>query len=376
MTKNNSDSSQKKVRKVGRPKKRGRKRKYYNSSKKEKKSKVKKGYSHNLSYQKVRQVLWENFSNDFADYRAFISNKSDAQGKKIKGTSIVSIVFNECKQFECTDEDIKRIYLQLNRQKNDDNVPLIPDDYFDPHPYWQLITEDWWSGLDERLWVVSSDLLFDPDYFLGIFGSDRCIDKDGEIKDIGRCNEKDGDRIVRGKAIRFQEFVNYCNQMQLQGFAEDSGEVPHFCFVGKDEQFDREAFYNEANKRWEINIIIVTPNGDREDYGFEPSEPDQDLDADLISTIVQNKKKPLEEEKVKDEVKISSDENRIKEIELALKEADVKLKEAEARIIEAETKQKEIVSKEKRSKQVDKLLDKYLAGELTAEQLERLLKLL
>jgi hypothetical protein len=152
--------------------------------------------------------------------------------------------------------------------------------------------------------------------------------------------------------------------------------VKFLIFVGKDEQFDREAFFNEANKRWEINIIIVTPNGDREDYGFEPNEPDQDLDADLISTIVQNKKKPIEEEKVSDEVKISSDEIRKKEIELALKEADVKLKEAEARIIEAETKQKEIVSKEKRSEQVDKLLDEYLAGKITAEQLERLLKLL
>jgi hypothetical protein len=85
-----------KKRKVGRPKKRGRKKKYYTPKKKSKKV-AKKGFSRNVTYNRVRAILWSNFKDDFASYRALISNQTDEEGNKIKGSSIVSQVFSQCK---------------------------------------------------------------------------------------------------------------------------------------------------------------------------------------------------------------------------------------------------------------------------------------
>ena len=52
-----------KKRKVGRPKKRGRKKNYYTPKKKTKKV-ASKGFSRNLTYNRVRSVLWSNFKDD------------------------------------------------------------------------------------------------------------------------------------------------------------------------------------------------------------------------------------------------------------------------------------------------------------------------
>ena len=70
-----------KKRKVGRPKKRGRKKSYYTPKKKTKKV-AKKGFSRNLTYNRVRAVLWANFKDDYPNYRAFISNLTDEEGNK------------------------------------------------------------------------------------------------------------------------------------------------------------------------------------------------------------------------------------------------------------------------------------------------------
>ena len=71
-----------KKRKVGRPKKRGRKKVYYKAKKKKTQNKQK-GFSSNATYNRVRQVLWQNYKDDFVSYRAFISNQRDENGNPI-----------------------------------------------------------------------------------------------------------------------------------------------------------------------------------------------------------------------------------------------------------------------------------------------------
>jgi len=395
MAKKDENISRKKVRKkVGRPKKRGRKKKSYYVPKKKRNTKtVKKGISKNVTYQRVRKVLWEQFKNDFLNYREFISNKTDVNGNKIKGTSIVSLVLKECKDLDCNEQDIVRIYRQIRGTDDGlgldiDDIPLIPDSYFDPRPYWEIIAEDWWSGLDERLWIVSDDLLFDPNYFLAILGSDRCIDKDGKLKEVGKCDSKLGDRIVRGKAYRFQEFVNYCNEIQqFREYKLTTDDVPHFRFAGEniEDESDRQPFYNEETKRWEINIVIVTYTNEIKNFNFNPKEPDTNVNIELVNQIIDNlKKEDLEEPIIEpiipidlkiEPTKKEKEDLTVENIELLLKESDLKIKEAEARIKEAETKEKELKLEEKRSDRKDILLNKFLSGEITAEQLEGLLKL-
>jgi hypothetical protein len=135
-------ANSKKKRKVGRPKKRGRKRKYTKSKKKNTKLQSR-GFGSNVSYNRVRSLLWENYKNDFVSYRDFISNSKDENGNKIKGTSIVSQVYNECKDVQCSDDDINQIYLGIKGQDKDSDVPAIPESYFEPRPYWELITENY-----------------------------------------------------------------------------------------------------------------------------------------------------------------------------------------------------------------------------------------
>ena len=226
----------KKVRKVGRPKKRGRKKKYYKPKikGKSKSAKVKKAYAHNVTYNRVRQVIWENYKEDFPSYRVFIANKVDADGNKIKGSSIVSVVFRECKSLDCNDEDILAIYRQFRTQTKDEDVPLVPDSYFDPHGYWELITVNFWDGMDERLWVVSPMLLIDPDYFLGILGEDRYVNKDGEPINYDEYikNEKqDFFYTEKGLADGF-EIMNGKKVKEIVGYFEDENGDEDFEIIG------------------------------------------------------------------------------------------------------------------------------------------------
>lgn len=347
-----------KKRKVGRPKKRGRKKNYYTPKKKSKKV-VKKGFSRNLTYNRVRSVLWTNFKDDFPSYRDFISNLSDEQGNKIKGSSIVSRVFAECKSLDCVDSDIIEIYNQFKSQNPDDEQPILPPNYYELHYYWELETEDWWSGFDSRVWVVAPSLLQDPDNFLGILGSDRYVDSNGELL-TRKFDSKQGDYIIYGKSQRFKEFINYCNSMQSQGLIDGSSDVPNFRFVGKNDD-DEEVYWNPLTERWEVRIVICDPFGTIEDYGFEPNEPDLSIDEDLINGIV---KKPKSEETTEE---ITPTE----ESKKGLSQAEIKIREKEL-----EQEDRRIKLEEQRSERINKLMDKYLDGKIDTETFERLLKLI
>jgi hypothetical protein len=357
-----------KKRKVGRPKKRGRKKIYYQPKKKSKKV-AKKGFSKNVTYNRVRSILWTNFKDDFPSYRSFISNQKDEQGNPIKGTSIVSQVFAQCKDLDCLDSDIIEIYNQFkNQQPDEKDRPVLPNDYFDTHYYWTLLTEDWWSGFDSRIWVEAPMLLTDPDSFLGILGSDRYVDKDGEL--INRkFDSKKGDYIIGGKAQRFNEFVNHCNDLQTEGYISSSSNVPHWRFTGESEELDdTEVYWNPFKKRWEIKIVICEPTGDIESYDFDPREPDAEIDEDLINSILNKPKEtpteqPIEEpEEPKD--KLSKEEIELKKKELEQEDKRIKIEE------EKQEREKE------KSKRKDKLLERYLEGKIDEDKFLEMLKLI
>lgn len=264
----------KKKRKRGRPKKRGRKKKYYKPKKKRKSTQSRKGFGSNVSYNRVRSLLWKEFKNDFASYRDFISNDVDANGNKIKGTSIVSQVYSQCKDIECSDDDILSIYSQFKAQDKEGGVPLVPEQYFfaDDNPYWTLLTENIWDGFDDRVWIYSPMLLNEPPYFLAILGEDRCIDKKtNQIADINKCDDKENYKYVRGNKWRFQAFVDYCNELQrLYQDEMDSMTVPHFKLQGK-EGNEFEPYWNDEMNRWEVELVPCEPDGTPNDYGFDPT---------------------------------------------------------------------------------------------------------
>ncbi len=347
-----------KKRKVGRPKKRGRKKTYYTPKKKSKKV-TSKGFSRNLTYNRVRKVLWSNFKDDFPNYRAFISNQKDEAGNRIKGTSIVSQVFEQCKDLDCIDSDIIEIYNQFQNQLPDDEKPVLPPDYFDAHYYWELETGDWWSGFDDRVWVVAPTLIQDPDNFLGILGSDRYVDKDGVLLNR-KFDGKKGDYIIYGKSKRFKEFINYCNQMQSQGLIVGSSDVPNWRFVGQDDE-EADVYWNPLTKRWEVRIVICDPFGTVEDYGFEPNEPDLEIDEDYIKDIL---KKPKPQESTEEPTPSEEPKTGLSKEEIEIKKKEL---EQEDRRLKLE---------EDRSKRISKLLDKYLDDKIDSETFERLLKLI
>ena len=348
-----------KKRKVGRPKKRGRKKSYYTPKKKSKKV-AKKGFSRNLTYNRVRAVLWSNFKDDFPNYRAFISNRTDEEGNKIKGTSIVSQVFAQCKSLDCLDSDIIEIYNQFKNQLPDEeNRPILPPDYFDTHYYWELETGDWWSGFDSRVWVVAPMLIQDPDDFLGILGSDRYVDKDGQLLNR-KFDGKKGDYIIYGKAIRFREFINHCNQMQSQGLIGGSSEVPNWRFVGEEDD-EADVYWNPLTKRWEVRIVICTPNGDIDDYDFDPQEPDAGFDDVLIQDII----KKTKEQKTTEEITPTE------EPKTGLSKEEIKIREKEL-----EQEDRRLKLEEERSERINKLLQKYLDDKIDNDTFERLLKLI
>jgi hypothetical protein len=348
-----------KKRKVGRPKKRGRKKKYYTSKKKSSKV-AKKGFSSNVTYNRVRAILWNNFKDDFPSYRSFISNDTDEQGNKIKGTSIVSKVFSQCKDLDCLDQDIIEIYLQFQNQNSNDDKPILPDDYYDTHYYWELETEDWWAGFDNRVWVVSPMLLTEPDNFLGILGSDKYVDRNGNL--IKRKFNPDlGDYIIRGKSARFKEFINFCNSLQREGLVNSSSDVPNWRFVGKEDD-EAEVYWNPLLKRWEVRIIICDPFGNVENYGFDPIEPDSDIDSDLILNIVG--RTPIEE--------VPVEETPIEEP----RRAGLSKEEIEIRKKELEQEDVRLELEKERSKRIDKLLQKFMDDKIDSDTFERLLKLI
>ena len=353
-----NEQPKKKVKKVGRPKKRGRKKSYYKKVKSKKtKAVTKKGSSKNLTYNRVRHVLWLNHKDDFPSYRAFISNKTDDDGNKIQGSSIVSIVFRECKSLECNDEDILSIYHQHKDQNPNDLPPVLPDDYFNAQGYWRILTDNYWDGMDERLWIVSSTMLTDPDYFLGILGEDRYVNKDGESITYDQYKkDEQGSRLIDGKKVRFQEFVNYCNRLQMEKFLVGSDEVPHFRFAGKtDDEFDRLTFWNGIEKRWEVRIVICSPTSEIEDYGFIPTESEQQIDTTLIRKI---KEKPIEK---------PIEKSTIEDKEIELEKAKAETKKAEAEIEKA-------ITERKKDELRMKIIELFANDKITEAKMDKMLK--
>lgn len=293
MAKKKKDSEEKKKpvkkkRKVGRPKKRGRKKKYYKPKKKRKKKSQsqRRGYGTNSTYNRVRRLLWATYKENYPSYRDFISNETDADGKKIKGTNISSRVYAECKDLDCTDEDIIQIYIGITGGGIGDGgdfdgeqgePPLIPDELFNPQPYWTLVTENFYDGLDERLFLVSPMLLNLPPFFRAIMGEDRCVNENNEIVDINLC-EEEGNRLVRGKKWRFQPFVNWCNYLMSLLDDVESPQVPHWKFIGNEEN-PFSPYWSEVNQRWEIEVVPCINDAEATIYNwdFDPSNLEPEL---------------------------------------------------------------------------------------------------
>jgi hypothetical protein len=341
-----------KKRPVGRPKKRGRKKNYYKSRKKKNVAKSTQGFGGNMSYNRVRALLWNTHKDDFASYHDFISNEIGEDGKRIHGTSIVSKVYAECKSMECSDEDILAIYYQFKRQDKDGTPPIIPDSYYEPRPYFELVTSDLWDGLDDRLWVYSPMLLSSPDFFLGILGEDRCIDKDNQVKNTNKCDIEKGDKLVNGKKEGFTPFVRYCNKFQSLGIYKGSEEVPHIKFVGKTED-DLNPYWSDENNRWEIQIVPCTPFGDINSYDFDPDEVDADVPLEPIEL---KPKKTVEPSKDIDNAIILEQEKR-------------KTLEQQEKTALAQTKLEE-------KKAIADITAQWRKGEINTAQMERLISLI
>jgi hypothetical protein len=362
----------KKKRKVGRPKKRGRKKKYYKKKKKKKKSvHSNKGFGSNSSYNRVRALLWKTHKDDFASYRDFISNRVDEEGKKIQGTSIVSQVYSECKSIQCTDDDILTIYKQFGAQERGE-MPVLPSDYYEPRPYYQLLTEDLWDGIEHRIWIFSPMLLPPPATFLGVLGEDKCVDKNGKPLDkpLKDCDPKKGERIINGKKTLFTPFVNYCNQFQQQGIYTTSDTVPHIKFIGKSED-EPDPYWNEELNRWEVQIVPCNPpppldNGEINDFDFDPDELDHIIPEDYEpvepSEVVEEVEEPKDLDKVKaDEIKKTAELERAeisksaKQERLIKKKADIR---EDIKLYKDIGDKKEMAKAVKKLKEVTKQIDK------------------
>jgi len=368
----------KKKRRVGRPKKRGRKKKYYKKKKKKSKgAQGNKGFGSNVSYNRVRSLLWKEHKNEFASYRDFISNKVDDDGKKIKGSSVVSEVYNECKSLDCSDEDILIIYRQSNEQNEEDVKPELPSHYYEPRPYWQLLTEDLWDGMDERLWVEAPMIIINPSSFLGILGEDRCVGKDNEILPLSQCEIKKGKKVnedakqVLGKKNFFQPFVNWNNEVQLtdnvEGMEAESGTVAHVMFIGKNNE--KETYWNPEENRWEIELVICTSQGVINDFNFNPSVDDQDIEDYIRPEIKDKEPEPEPEPEPIEEKSTAVEKAEIEEIrktgELTQKKVKVDILEAKKKGIMEEGRffkdigdKKGLADAVKRLKDINKQIDK------------------
>jgi hypothetical protein len=204
-------------------------------------------------------------------------------------------------------------------------------------------------------------LIQDPDNFLGILGSDRYVDKDGELINRKFDGSK-GDYIIYGKAQRFMEFIRHCNQMQSQGFINTSEAVPHWRFVGENDD-EADVYWNAFTKRWEVRIVICEPNGDIEDYGFNPTEPDLPIDPNLINAILN---KPQKQQQTPTEEIIP-----IEEPKTGLSKAEIKLREKEL-----EQEDERLKLEQAKSKRKDKLLEKYLDGKIDDNTFLEMLKII
>ena len=262
------------------------------------------------SYNRVRKLLWSNFKEDFESYRLFVSNVKDKNGVPIKGTSIVSRVYNECKGVACLDRDILLIYEQL--VNIDDIAPEFDVELteFEDNYYWQLLSDPSLWILPTNIWVTCSQCLVSPDFFLGVLGNDTILDKNGEPISLRKFDADKGDTLIYGKKQRFKPFVDFLNRLVQEELDNVDEYGARFRFVGQiDKNGERLplAKRNEQLKRWEIEIEIVDVDGERTNFGFEPTIPDDDYtpvdipyvplatDVDDVDDDVDNIAQPLDE---------------------------------------------------------------------------------
>lgn len=362
------DKPKKKKRKVGRPKKRGRKPSKKKSLKSKKISNSsKRGFASALTYNRVRKILWEAHKKDYSSYKDFISSKLDANGNKIKGSSIPSIVYSECKDKGCEEKDVLDIYIKIQKEQEPvidrGERPQIPDSYYDAneHFYWTLHTDNWFSAFPDDLWVYAPMFLSNPDDFLG-------VDADSTYNDI-----KD----------RFKPFINYCNKLQVD-FPSLDNYVAYFKFVGRNNE--REPYWNEEKNRWEVELVICTLSGEIDDYGFKPDEgDDQQIDEQKINKIIQKEQElttSTEESKTNKKSKEESNKSYTekKNAERLLLEQQEKTAKAETEKINAERLRLEQQEKTNKSEteKMDvqlKLIEKYEKLGFSAEKISKLLGL-
>jgi hypothetical protein len=150
---------------------------------------------------------------------------------------------------------------------------------------------------------------------------------------------------------------------KLQKLLEGSDSVPHFRFAGQtDDEEDRQAYWNELLKRWEIRVVIITPNNEIEDYGFNPSEPDEPIDEDLINQI--KSKVPT--------VKITEPTpSGDKEVEL--EKAKAETKKAEAEIEKAKAEQEKAKAEDTKLKAQMKVIELFAEGKISEKKMDELL---
>lgn len=287
-------------RKVGRPKKRGRK--------KAAKSRSSKGFATN-KYSHIRSLIWKTHRSDF---------RSWADTAKL-----ASEVYADCKLLQdCSDEDILGYYLERRGYK--DRIPAEPEIavslYTEPQFYWEFSNLPL-KASPRYLWVVSPMLLPAPAEFLAI---------NYDYKK------------------HFREFVQWCNLKMRQAGIKDTDQegFPMFILSKPNWNFDK--------KRWETEVFSCDAAGNRFDYGFEPTG-DISEDGDLLlpgeavdlgvptviaptapkeapeDATVKAERQRLEIESLK--LKLKADQQRL---EIEKMRAQVEIKKAESEIKKAE----------------------------------------
>ena len=377
----NEPNKKKKVKKkpVGRPKKRGRKKDH---NKRRKKVGVKRSNIQALTtYNRVRSVLWAEHKDEFDSYRQFISNKTDEEGNKIKGSSIVSQVYAQCRTLECNDDDILAIYNQYKDQDKDDK-PELPGDYYEPRPFWHLLTENVWDGMDERLWVNAPMLIQDPSSFLGILGEDRFVNEDHKIVGEKSSDKKKEPKYVAGYKSMFQPFVDYANSLQIPGANTTTDQVPHVKFASHDDTED--VYWNDDLNRWQVDLVICNQSGDVDDFGFTGG--DQDYSPYVPSGKPEDRKpeKELPEEiapekkdtstgSVDREITIEQEKRKTMEQQ---EKSSVAIAKAEKERAQAEEKLAVATAKAEEKKSIANITSMWAKGNITKKEMMELIKLI
>jgi len=207
------------------------------SSRKGKKLNRKKGLG---LYIRVKSLIWKVHKGEYAS--------GEYRQKGSKFLQNVRKVYNECKQVgaDCTNGEILDKYQQIVSGEKRPEPFISADLYEDTHPYWELKDVEF-AVFAPYLWIVSPMLIAPPSEF-----------------EISEYASPDGD-TTEGYNRYFKEWVDWCNMVYRDQHGMDFGsEVVEIHFV-----FTKPT-WNEQKKRWETEILSVTPQGVIEDFGYVP----------------------------------------------------------------------------------------------------------